>query len=56
MWKSLDVARIPLPNRAPVRRNGLIWNTRGHHAKMAASISQDARTLFGNMEARRATP
>jgi DNA-binding transcriptional LysR family regulator len=56
MWKSLDVARIPLPNRAPVRRNGLIWNTRGHHAKMAASISQDARTLFGNMGARRATP
>lgn len=47
MWKSLDVARIPLPARAPVRRNGLIWNTKGHHAKTAASIFHDARAIFG---------
>lgn len=46
MWRSLDVARIPLPERAPVRRNGLIWNKQGHHAKMAASIFQDAKAIF----------
>lgn len=47
MWKSLDVVRIPLPARAPVRRNGLIWNTQGHHAKTALSIVYDAKTIFG---------
>lgn len=46
MWRSLDVARIPLPHRAPVRRNGLIWNKQGHHAKMAASIFRDAQAIF----------
>ena len=46
MWKSLDVTRVPLPERAPVRRNGLIWNTQGHHAKMAASILEDAKAIF----------
>lgn len=47
MWTSLDIARIPLPGRAPVRRNGLVWNAQGHHAKMAASIYSEAKVVFG---------
>lgn len=46
MWRSLDIARIPLPDCPPVRRNGLVWNKQGHHAKMAASIFHDAKTIF----------
>jgi DNA-binding transcriptional LysR family regulator len=46
MWQSMSITRIPLPERAPVRRNGLIWNTQGHHAKMSEFIYQQARTVF----------
>jgi DNA-binding transcriptional LysR family regulator len=46
MWKALDVVRVPLPGRAPVRRNGLIWNTQGHHARTAVSIFEDAHAIF----------
>lgn len=47
MWTSLNIARIPLPGRAPVRRNGLVWNAQGHHARMAADIYNEARAVFG---------
>ncbi len=47
MWKSLDIVRIPLPERAPVRRNGLVWNKQGHHARTAMSILHDAHAIFG---------
>jgi DNA-binding transcriptional LysR family regulator len=47
LWKSLAIACIPLPGRAPVRRNGLVWSVQGHHAKMAASIYTEAKILFG---------
>jgi DNA-binding transcriptional LysR family regulator len=46
MWRSLSVARIPLPERAPVRRNGLIWNKQGHYSRMAESIFNDAQAIF----------
>lgn len=46
-WKSLAIACIALPGRAPVRRNGLVWNVQGHNAKMAASLYTEARALFG---------
>ncbi|MGB6102330.1 MAG: LysR family transcriptional regulator [Pusillimonas sp.] len=46
MWQSLSIARIPLPGRAPVRRNGLIWNQQGHHKKMASLIYQQAKDIF----------
>ncbi|MDS1139784.1 LysR family transcriptional regulator [Pusillimonas sp. SM2304] len=46
MWQSLSIARIPLPGRAPVRRNGLIWNRQGHHAKMASLIHHEAKDIF----------
>ncbi len=47
MWTTLAIARVPLPGRAPVRRNGLVWNAQGHHAKMAASIYSEAKAIFG---------
>ncbi|SHH16008.1 DNA-binding transcriptional regulator, LysR family [Pollutimonas bauzanensis] len=47
MWTSLAIARVPLPGRAPVRRNGLVWNAQGHHARMAACIYSEARAVFG---------
>ncbi|HLU00207.1 MAG TPA: LysR family transcriptional regulator [Burkholderiaceae bacterium] len=50
MWKSLNVVRIPLPGRAPLRRNGLLWNRQGPHAKMAETIICDAHTIFRNMQ------
>ncbi len=47
MWKSLAITRVPLPGRAPVRRNGLVWNAQGHHARMAASVYAEAKAVFG---------
>lgn len=46
MWQSLNIVQIPLPERAPVRRNGLIWNQHGHHATLAACIYEQARAVF----------
>jgi DNA-binding transcriptional LysR family regulator len=48
MWQSMSITRIPLPQRAPVRRNGLIWNTQGHHAKMSEFIYQQAKAVFNS--------
>lgn len=47
MWTTLSIACIPLPGRAPVRRNGLVWNAQGHHAKMANCIYDEAKFVFG---------
>jgi len=47
MWQSLNIIQIALPERAPVRRNGLVWNQRGHHANLAACIYEQARYVFG---------
>lgn len=46
-WNSLAVSCIALPGRAPVRRNGLIWNDQGHHARLAAALYKEARSIFG---------
>ncbi len=46
MWQSLDIVQIPLPDRAPVRRNGLIWNQHGHHAELATCIYEEAKAVF----------
>lgn len=47
-WNSLAVACIALPGRTPVRRNGLIWNEQGHHARLAATLYAEARSIFGS--------
>lgn len=47
MWQSLDIIQIPLPGRTLVRRNGLVWNQHGHHARLAACIHEQARAVFG---------
>ena len=46
MWTALSIVQIPLPARAPVRRNGLVWNEQGHHAKLAACFYEEARQVF----------
>lgn len=46
MWQSLKIVQIPLPGRAPVRRNGLVWNRHGHHTELAACIYEEARAVF----------
>jgi len=46
-WHALDVVSIQLPARAPVRRNGLIWNDQGHNARIAHLIYDEARKRFG---------
>jgi DNA-binding transcriptional LysR family regulator len=48
MWQSgLRIARRPLPDRAPVRRVGLIWATHGPRASLAETLLAEAITLFG---------
>lgn len=52
MWQSLDIVQIPLPERAPVRRNGLVWNPQGHHANLATCIYEQAQAVFGTGSSR----
>ncbi|SFC20440.1 transcriptional regulator, LysR family [Cupriavidus sp. OV038] len=47
MWDGpLKIARLPLPDRAPVRRVGLIWATHGPRASLAEALLDEARALF----------
>ncbi|NYI02309.1 LysR family transcriptional regulator [Cupriavidus plantarum] len=47
MWDAgLGIARCPLPDRAPVRRVGLIWSTHGPRATLAEALLAEARALF----------
>lgn len=51
-WSSLwtegwSLARIPLPDRPPVRRVGLVWDAHGPRAVMAEAVLQAAIAVFG---------
>lgn len=57
MWDGrLDIARLPLPDRAPVRRVGLIWATHGPRASLAEALLAEARALFGTARTEAAAP
>lgn len=46
MWNSgLDIVRVPLPNRAPVRRVGLMWSAQGPRAALANALLDAARVV-----------
>ncbi|MDR3672407.1 MAG: LysR family transcriptional regulator [Holophaga sp.] len=48
MWSSnLDIARVPLPGRPPVRRVGLVWAPDGPRAALADAFLLEAREVFG---------
>jgi DNA-binding transcriptional LysR family regulator len=47
LWAGgLSLARITLPDRAPVRRSGLIWATRGAHASLSLALLREAEAIF----------
>ncbi|GAA4332489.1 hypothetical protein GCM10023144_22570 [Pigmentiphaga soli] len=53
MWSGdLGIVRVPLPNRAPVRRVGVVWDDGGPRASLAQRILADARREFCGAGAR----
>jgi DNA-binding transcriptional LysR family regulator len=49
MWSSgLDIARVPLPKRGPVRRVGLIWATHGPRVALAQALLAEAQAMGAN--------
>lgn len=47
MWNSqLAIQRIPLPNRPPVRRVGLVWDSRGPRSFIAKTLVETAESIF----------
>jgi DNA-binding transcriptional LysR family regulator len=47
LWQSgLAIARIPLPQRAPVRQVGLIWGEQGPRASLARAFLAEAQAVF----------
>lgn len=48
MWKGgFEIVGIPLPERAPVRRMGIVWAKQGPRAALAQALLAETRTLFG---------
>jgi DNA-binding transcriptional LysR family regulator len=48
LWTSgLAIVRIALPERAPVRRVGLVWAQQGPRASLAEAVLQQAQAVFG---------
>lgn len=48
MWNSgLDIVRVPLPARAPVRRVGVLWATHGPRAALAKALLAEAGAVCG---------
>lgn len=48
MWNSgMAIARIELPERAPVRRVGLVWAQHGPRAALAEAFLLQAQAVFG---------
>lgn len=44
MWRSgLQIVRVPLPGRAPVRRVGLVWALHGPRTPLAEAVLQQAQ-------------
>lgn len=47
LWQSgLAIARIPLPERAPVRRVGLVWAEHGPSVSLSRAFLEEAKTVF----------
>lgn len=47
LWQSgLAIARIALPERAPVRHVGLIWGAQGPRASLAQALLAEAQAVF----------
>ena len=47
LWQSgLAIIRIPLPQRAPVRFVGLVWDERGPRASLAQAFLAEAQAVF----------
>ncbi len=56
LWSGgLSIARIALPGRVPVRRSGLIWQTRGAHASLSLALLHEAEALFKRPSTKLAT-
>ncbi|QHJ00427.1 LysR family transcriptional regulator [Xylophilus rhododendri] len=52
MWQGgLEIVKIPLPERAPVRRVGLVWATHGPRAALADALLEEARAVCGSARA-----
>lgn len=50
MWNSgLAIARIALPERAPIRRVGLVWSARGPRVSLAEAFLAEAQAVFGRL-------
>jgi DNA-binding transcriptional LysR family regulator len=48
MWnRGFDIARIRLPERAPVRRVGLVWAQHGPRVSLAEALLLQAQAVFG---------
>lgn len=48
MWNSgYEIARVPLPARAPVRRVGIIWARRGPRSALAQALLVEAQAVLG---------
>lgn len=48
MWSSgMAISRIELPERAPVRRVGLVWAQHGPRAALAEAFLREAQAVFG---------
>lgn len=48
LWNSgLDISRIALPGRAPVRRVGLVWARHGPRVSLAEACFVQAQAVFG---------
>jgi DNA-binding transcriptional LysR family regulator len=54
LWQSgLAIARIPLPQRPPVRQVGLIWGEYGPRAPLARAFLAEAQAVFAKPTPRR---
>lgn len=54
LWTAgLSLARLPLPDKAPVRRSGVVWQTRGPRAVLAQTLVAEACALFAPEQAGR---
>ena len=57
LWTSgMLLARIPLPDKAPVRRSGIIWLTHGPRSELARALVAGACELFSVIGASAKSP
>ncbi|SDH03401.1 LysR family transcriptional regulator [Propionivibrio dicarboxylicus] len=49
LWSSgMDIVRIPLPDRPPVRRVGIVWSKQGARATLSRQFVEDAEVVFAS--------